>query len=218
MRKEETNRTCLILAGTSSPTATRFSNKVKLTMLKNGGPRNLRWLIITYHNLSALQIGICSMFSCILIFLWYVLYFSFSFLLFSVFFFPFLFLLFLSFFSLYFLLFLFVFFFIFLFLQFTVNKLGRGPFPSRLPKKLLQWARCGKSMADWHLEACLAPLRTRWYDATRGASRAAYRNVPVHVLRATVEHERNDQDVHGPSEWPLLPPKLCMAVDGGGVR
>ena len=43
----------------------------------------------------------------------------------------------------------------------------------------------------------------------RGASRAAYRNVPVHVLRATVEHERNDQIVYGNSEWPLLPPKLA---------
>ena len=26
-----------------------------------------------------------------------------------------------------------------------------------------------------------------------------------HVLLATVEHERNDQDVQGTSEWPLLP-------------
>ena len=43
----------------------------------------------------------------------------------------------------------------------------------------------------------------------RGTSRPAYRNVPVQVLRATVEHERNDQDVHGTSEWPLLPLKLA---------
>ena len=35
------------------------------------------------------------------------------------------------------------------------------------------------------------------------------RNVPVHVLRATVEHERNDQDVFRTSEWPLLLPRLA---------
>ena len=33
--------------------------------------------------------------------------------------------------------------------------------------------------------------------------------MPVHVLRATVEHMRNDQDVHGTSDWPLLPLKLA---------
>ena len=48
--------------------------------------------------------------------------------------------------------------------------------------------------------------------------------MPIHVLRATVEDERNDQDVHGTSEWPLLPPKLAwqqteaVFVDKGPVH
>ena len=33
--------------------------------------------------------------------------------------------------------------------------------------------------------------------------------MPVLVLRAIVEHVRNDQDVHGTFEWPLLPLKLA---------
>ena len=36
-----------------------------------------------------------------------------------------------------------------------------------------------------------------------------HRDVPAHVLRATVEHERNDQDVQGTCERPFLPPKLA---------
>ena len=36
--------------------------------------------------------------------------------------------------------------------------------------------------------------------------------MPIHVLSATVDHERNDQDVHDTSEWPLLPPKLALQL------
>ena len=122
-------------------------------------PRNLCQMMITYHNLSALQIGIC-FFGLFFFFFFLNIFFSFSFLFFSVLLFCFLF-----FFFCFFLFSLFLFFF-FYFLYFSISSIHSGqmepsPLPSRLPKKLLQRARCGNSMADRHLEACLAPPRTR---------------------------------------------------------
>ena len=180
------------------------------------GSRNLSQMI-TYHNLSKLIIT-CPLFKLeyvlcfsVLLFSFFYIFFSFSFLFFSSLFFLFCFFHFSLF--LFFSLSLFLIFFLFLFLQATVNKWDEVLFRHDSRRSCFNERGATNSMADRHLEACLAPpelVDTEVGVEQRTAICQSMCSEPLSSTSATTR--MFTVLLSGASAS-----KTCLAVDGGDV-